>query len=164
MLWMQIVVGLGVLVAATFLLQWLLPRGKSRQASRSRYLRWDIAPIVGFLGALLLGLSFAAASLHAAITEWTWGLGLGVVLGIGAWILNGYRKRSTVQSRPSTWARVQKYGKLAIAVAAGLYLSVRVLGSALEVFSAAAIGVLVLATAAAMFVGNKPIPEEENVK
>jgi hypothetical protein len=164
MLWLRIVVGLVFLLVATFLLQWLLPRGKSKRASRSRLLRWDIAPTVGFFGAVLLGLSFAAASQHAAILEWTWGVVLGLVLGIVAWIMNGYRRVTPAARRPSLWGRVQQYGKAAIALAVGLYLSVRVLGLALEVFSAAVVGMLVLAAAVALFVGNKPIPEEENVK
>jgi hypothetical protein len=39
-----------------------------------------------------------------------------------------------------------------------------VFGTALEVFVAAALGILIVASAVAMFVENKPITEETNVK
>lgn len=165
MLWMQIVGALVLLAAATYLIQWLVPRNRSKGIPRRQYLRWDVAPMAGFLAALLLTLSFAQAAQREVITPWGWGLAFGLIVCIGAWVLSGHRRHRGTRERTSLWQYLRRYGTLAIAALIGLYLAVRVFGSALEVFVAAAIGVVVTTAAVAMFVGNKqPIHEEKNGK
>jgi len=160
MLWTRIVGVLVLLVAATFLVQWLVPRGSRAGIPRKQYLRWDIAPIVGFLGALLLALSFALAATGRVIEPWAWGAAFGLLISAGAWALISYRRNRTDRGKASVWQSIQRYGTLVIAAVIGLYLAVRVFGAALEVFAAAALGTFAIAGAVAIFVGNKSITEE----
>jgi hypothetical protein len=165
MLWIQIVAALVLLTAATYLIQWLVPRNRSKGIPRRQYLRWDVAPIAGFFAALLLALSFAEAARREVIAPWGWGLAFGLIVSIGAWVLLGNRGHRAARQRASLWHYLRRYGTPVIATVIGLYLAVRVFGSALGVFIAAAIGVVVMAAAVAMFVGNKqPIHEENNGK
>ena len=164
MWWTRIVGALALLIAVTYLIQWLMPRGKSKGVPRRQYLRWDIAPTVGFFGAVLLALSFAQAATSQAIQPWAWGAAFGLVFSASAWVWSAYRRQRAAPERFSVWRSAQRYGTLVIATVIGLYVAVRVFGAPLEVFAAAALGVFVVALAAAMFVGNKPIAEETHGK
>jgi len=163
-LWLQIVGALAVLIIVSYLIQWLVPRRQSKSMSRSQFLRWDLAPILGFFGVILLGLSIAAAVQHGVIAEWGWGIALGIILSLSAWVLRSHRGARATRERSSLRGTVQTYGKLAVATAIGLYLSARVVGVALEVLAAAAIGVLIVTTAAGMFVSNGSVAEEKHGK
>jgi hypothetical protein len=164
MLWTRIVGVLVLLVAATYLVQWLAPRGGKREIPRKQYLRWDVAPIVGFFGALLLALSFAQAATNQVIEPWVWGDIFGLLVSVGAWVLFPNRPNRAARGRPSVWQSIRRYGTLVIAGVIGIYLAVRVFGAALEVFVAAALGTFIIAAAVAIFVGNKSITEERNGK
>jgi hypothetical protein len=164
MLWTRIVGVLVLLVAVTYLVQWLVPRGGKREIPRKQYLRWDIAPIVGFFGALLLALSFAQAATSQVIEPWAWGDVFGLLISAGAWVLFSNRQNRAAHGRPSVWQSVRRYSPLVIAGVIGIYLAVRVFGAALEVFVAAALGTFVIAAAVAIFVGNKSITGEQNGK
>ena len=155
MLWLRIVVALVLLVIATYLIQWLVPR-RGAKANRRQYMRWDVAPIVGFFGALLLALSFALAAQSNTVVQWGWGFVLGFVVSVLAWTLGFFRQNQTPRKRAGIRQIVQRYVPLAIATLIGLYLAVRVLGAVLEVFVVAALGVCALAFAVMLFVGNRP--------
>jgi len=157
--WTRIVGALGLLVAATFLIQWLAPRGRDQGIARQRYLRRDIAPIVGFFGAVLLALSLAEAVRRDVIAQWGWGIAFGLLIGAGVGALLFYRRNRA--PRASVWQFLRRYGALTIAIITGVYLAVRVFGAALEMFVAAALGMFVVAAAAAIFVRNKTITEEK---
>ncbi len=163
MWWTRIVGALVLLIGTSFLAQWLLPR-RTAGSTRRNYLRWDIAPIIAFFGALLLALSFAEAARRELIAPWGWGIAFGLFVSLAGWALLGYRRRRAARPHASVWSSLQRFGTLLLALVLGLYLSIRVFGTALEVFVAAAFGILVVASAVALFVGNKPITEETNVK
>ena len=155
MLWLRIVVALALLVIATYLIQWLVPR-RGAKANHRQYMRWDIAPIVGFFGALLLALSFALAVQSGAIVQWGWGFVFGFVVSALAWTLGIYRQNQTAHKRAGSRQIVRRYVPLAIAVLVGLYLTIRVFGAVVEVIAVAALGVFVLAFAVTLFVSNRP--------
>jgi hypothetical protein len=155
MLWLRVVVALILLVIATYLIQWLVPR-RGNPASRRQYMRWDIAPIVGFFGALLLALSFALAAQSDDIVQWGWGFGFGFIVSLLGWTLGVYRQNQVARKRAGSRHIAKRYAPLTIAVLVGLYLGIRVFGAALEVFVVATLGVCVLAFALTLFVGNKP--------
>ncbi|MDE3088350.1 MAG: hypothetical protein KGJ80_03040 [Chloroflexota bacterium] len=162
MAWTRIVGVLGALVIATYLIQWLVPRRQTQESLRLSFLRWDIAPVVAFFGVLVLALSLAEAARQDVIAQWGAGIALGFIVSAGAWALTRYRRNA---ARPKgAWQYLRQYGALGPASALVLYLSVRVLGAALEVFIAGAIGMIVIAIAAAVFFGNRPITEENNGK
>jgi hypothetical protein len=163
MWWTRIVGALVLLIGISFLAQWLLPR-RTTGTTRRKYLRWDIAPIIAFFGALLLALSFAEAARGELIAPWGWGIAFGLLVSLAGWAMLGYRRSRAARPPASAWSLLQRFGTLLLAAVLGLYLSIRVFGTALEVFVAAALGILIVASAVAMFVENKPITEETNVK
>ncbi len=163
-IWSRVVIVLLLLLIATYLIRWLVPRGASKGISRNQYLRWDIAPIVGFFGALLLVLSFAQAATSQVIEPWVYGAAGGLLISVGAWILGVYRPNRAARGRAGFLQTLQRYGTLVIAAIIGLYFAVRVFGAALEVLVAGALGTFVVAAAVAMFVGNKSVTEERNGK
>jgi len=164
MWWTNIVGGLVLLIVATYVIQWLVPSSRSKGTRRRQYLRWDIAPIIGFFGVLLLGLSFAEAARLGVIASWGWGILLGLLISAGVWWLLSFRQNRAARRQVSVWQILRRYGTPVIAAAIGMYLAVRVFGAALEVSVAAALGLLVIAAAVALFVGSKPISEENHGK
>ena len=110
MLWAQIVGMLVLLIAVSYLVQWLMPRNKSQAIARRRYLRWDVAPLVAFVGAVLLVLSFAQAVEGDAIAMWGWGILLGLIVNAGAWLLGVYRPNPVTGKRLGLVQTVRRYG------------------------------------------------------
>ena len=136
--WGRIVGVLVVLIVITFLAQWILPRGKSKQAVRRQYLRRDVAPMLGFFGVLILGLSFAEALRREVIAAWGWGVVLGVALSFSLWVLWNYNSNQPPTGR-SLWYYIRQFGLPVVAVVIGTYLAVRVFGTMVEVFVASAL-------------------------
>jgi hypothetical protein len=161
MLWTQIVGTLVVLIVLSYLIQWLVPRGKSKAMARRRYLRWDVAPLVAFFGAVLLVLSFAQAIESSTLALWGWGALLGLVISGGAWMLGLYRPNQGSDKRLGLLQSIRRYGPPVIGVSIGLYLAVRIFGTALQVLVAGTLGVCAILFAVALFAGNKPIAEEK---
>ena len=159
-MWLQIVAALLVLIVATYVVQLFLPRDKTRPGARRNYARWDIAPLLGFIGALVLALSLTEAARGAVIEAWAWGLGLGLALSVTFGIVLIYSHDALPQKNESasraTWRFVRTYGVLAIFAAIGVYLAVRIVGAALEVFVTSAVGVWLVAMAAALFAKSRP--------
>jgi hypothetical protein len=160
MLWTQIVGGLALLIVLLYLIQWLLPRGKSKAMARQRYLRWDVAPLVGFIGAVLLVLSFAQAVGANDMLQWGGGAVFGLVVSGGAWMRGLYRSNPATGKRLGVVQTVRRYGTPVIGLALGLYIAVRIFGAPLQVLVAGTLGACALVFALALFTGNKPMVEE----
>jgi hypothetical protein len=167
-MWTQIVAGLILLIVATYAIQYFLPRRKSN--SHSANARWDIAPTLGFFGMLLLVLSLTEAIRREVILAWALGIGLGVILGVGAWIALGYYRQVTLVPKKqsallATIRMIRTFGMPVILVAIGFYLAVRVFGPSVEVFTAGAGGVVLITVALRIFVGvNKNLIEDNHDK
>ena len=124
--WGRIVGVFLVLIVITFLVQWILPR-KSKQAARRQYLRRDVAPMIGFFGILILGLSFAEAGRREVIPAWGWGVVLGVAVSFSLWVIWNYLNSQPPIER-SLWYYIRRFGVPVVAVIIGMYLAIRVFG------------------------------------
>lgn len=156
-MWTRIVGGLVLLIGASFGIQWLFPRTRGQKVSR-QYVRWDVAPIVGFLGLILAALSLVEAQRGDVILAWGLGGAFGLVLGLGMWVALVYwwnqpavPARKNESSLRLAWRFIRTYGILFLLALFGLNIAIRWLGASLEVFTAGALGVFVMATAAAVF-------------
>ncbi len=161
-MWSSIVAGLVVAILATYALQLFVPRAPARV--RRNYARWDVAPLLGFIAALLLALSFVEALRRAVIEAWGIGLGVGLVVSLVCGIVLVTSRDAPVRPKESaflaTLRLVRAYGVVAIAASLGLYVAVRLVGVALEVLFASAFGVWLMTMAMALFVRGR-IAEEE---
>ncbi len=158
-MWTRIVGGLVLLIAASFGAQWLLPGTRGENARSKQYVRWDIAPIFGFLGLLLVVLAFLEALRGAILLAWAIGSAFGLVLGLGMWFALVYwwnQPATPVQKKESSLRLalrfVRTYGILFLLAIFGLNIAVRLLGAAIEVFAGGALGIFIIATAAAVFI------------
>jgi len=112
--------------------------------------------VIGFIGAILLGLGFVEAVRREVMDAWRWGIGLGVALAFIAAVI--WWVRAGARSGPSetgwrAWLRIaQTYGIVILFGVLGVTLAVRVIGALLEVFIASALGVLALALALGIFI------------
>ncbi len=146
-----------VIVIASSIILWLIPNRKS-QNSRN-YVRWDVAPLLGFFGFVLLVLSLAESVRQAILASWGLGVVLGLVVSAAAWFVQGHAparqeqpvKRARGAAWRAAWRRIQKYGPPVIVLVVGIYIAARMLGTVVEVFVAGALGVLVIAAAMALF-------------
>jgi hypothetical protein len=98
-MWSQIVGILAILVVATYAIQLFLPR--ARGGARRTSARWDVAPVIGFFGILLLALSFTEALRRVVIEVWLVSLLLGLLLSAFLWIALGSRAPSPARARGS---------------------------------------------------------------
>jgi hypothetical protein len=152
-MWSQIVGTLIVLVIATYAIQLFLPRG--RGSTRRASARWDIAPVIGFLGILLLALSFAEAWRRGGIEVWLAGIVVGLVLGALLWIALG--SRSNIPTRPSgsaliaTIRLIRTFGLPVLVTIVGVYFVVRIVGAMAEVFVSGLLGAAMVAMAVWIF-------------
>lgn len=162
-MWTQIVVTLFLLVVATYALQLFLPRSRQGQARTSA--RWDVAPMLGFFGVLLLALSLMEALRRTLVDAWAWGILLGLILGVAVWVGAQAQPATPIQKKGSallaTWRILRTYGIAIIAAVIGTYLAGRIFGSIVEVFVSGALGVLIIAIAVRMFAGGAPIQERK---
>lgn len=152
-MWHQIVATLVILILATYIIQLFFPR--ARASTRRTSLRWDVAPVIGFLAVVLLALAFAEALRRALLEAWLIGIAGGVVLGASVWIVLGARTdlmptRSGSALR-ATVRLVRVFGPPVLIALFVLALAARVWGSIVEVFGAALVGALVLAMAVWLF-------------
>ncbi len=154
-MWERIVGLLVVLIILSFAIQWALPRKtRGRKIDSRRYWRWDIAPIIGFFGLVLLALAFVEAFRQTVLTAWAVGSGAGLLAGASLWL--AWRPLRQNSKREAAWRVawrfIRTYGLVFVVVLLGLNIGVRFLGAALEVFVAAAAGIVLLATAMLVFV------------
>src|SRR5574341_229523 len=85
-MWLRVIAAVALLFVAAFVIQILISRSRARNFSSRQYAMWDVAPVAGFLGAVLLALSFAEAARREVIEAWRWGIAFGLILsgGVGA--------------------------------------------------------------------------------
>ncbi len=165
MLWTRVVGALVVLIVASFAVQWVLPRGaRGSRLSARQYLMWDIAPLVGFFGALLLVLSLVEGERLAMLYAWAWGGVVGVVASISLWMASiytgGLRPAPALPAKKESvfrvaWRFIRTFGIMLVVTAVGLNIAIRLLGAVVEVFFAAAFGVLILAMALLVFARSR---------
>jgi len=145
-----------VLFIAIFALDLLLVRGRRQNPSSAR--PWDVAPVIGFLGAVLLALAFVESARREVLDAWRWGIAFGFLLTACAGLAMIYRGNRRVAGNATglrAWLRiVQTYGLVLLFGILGLVIAVRVIGAMLEVFIASALGTLVIAIAIAVFAVN----------
>ncbi len=153
MAWTRIVGGLVVLFAATYLIQFLFPRGTQKTARRLK--QDQFAPMIAFFGIVLLALSWLEAIRREALVAWALGDGVGVIAALGLGIVLANRGAAAPPPRESTLRAtvrvLRTYGTLILGAALAIYLAVRVFGATVEVFIAGAFGVIILASAATLF-------------
>lgn len=159
-MWNQIINFFLFLIAGTFVVQFFLPRS-ARPSSRRTNIQWDVAPMIGFFGALLLGLSFVESLRQHVVEAWAIGSGFGVIAGISLWLARTTRREPGAPQKSSWRATLQMLrntGLTIIILAISAYLAIRIFGSAVEVFLSGTLGVVILVIAILMFVGNKQHP------
>lgn len=148
-MWTHIVATLVLLIVATWVIEWFLARRHARKTPARNVVTRDVAPVVGFLGVILLALSLAEAARSAVLAAWGWGIALGVIASAYAVLA----VRATVAAQPTqsparaAWRLLRTRGVALLLALAGVYLAVRVVGAALEVLLAGALGVMVVAMA-----------------
>jgi len=149
----RIVAVVGVGIVAVIALDYFFLR---RRAGNQRNIFFEIAPVIGFIGAILLGLAFVEALRREVMAAWNWGIGLGLALALIAAVI--WRVRVGVRSGARetgwrAWLRIaQTYGIVLLGGVLGVALAVRVIGVLLEVFIASAVGVLAIALALGIFI------------
>jgi hypothetical protein len=152
-MWSQIVGTLVVLVVATYVVQLVFPR--TRGGARRTSARWDIAPVVGFFGLLLLALSFVEALRREVIAVWLASIVLGLVLSAFLWIALGARETSAPRARGSallaTIRLIRTFGLPVVIALVGVYFAVRFVGAVVEVFVAGLLGAAMVALAIWIF-------------
>jgi hypothetical protein len=150
-MWTNIVGGLVLLFVATYVIQFFF-LGTKPKPGRSRT-HWDVPPILGFFGVLLLGLSFVEAMRRIVIEAWGLGIGLGIIISVSFWFARIYRS-GLARPRESrlrlTIRFLRTFGAPLIVLFLATYLAVRIFGAVVEVFIAGALGVLILAIAVLM--------------
>jgi hypothetical protein len=152
-MWSQIVGTLVVLVVATYVIQFLLPR--ARGGTRRTSARWDIAPVIGFFGVLLLALSLTEALRRVVIEVWLVGIVLGLVLSAFLWIALGSWEIAPTRQRGSallaTIRLIRTFGLPVLIALIGVYLAVRFVGAIVEVFVSGLLGAAIVALAIWIF-------------
>jgi hypothetical protein len=163
-MWMRIVGSLLLLIVLSFAVQWVLPRSmRTRQGPSRQYLRRDVAPVLGFIGLLLLVLSFVEAFRSGTVLVWGWGGGLGIIASIILWVVLTYlwgQPAPPARKKPSSLGLairiIRTYALPFLFLLLGLNVAVRLMGSTVEVFLSGALGIFVIAAAVAIFAGAKP--------
>ncbi len=154
-MWTQIVGGLLLLIVGTYAIQFFMPRAHSTAGRTSA--RMDVAPALGFFGVLLVILSFVESIRSSTVEAWALGIGVGVIAGIGAWVVLGYRVDAPVrQSRSAlleTFRLIRAMAIPVIGLVIGIYLVVRIFGPVVEVLLASALGVCLIIVALRIFIG-----------
>jgi hypothetical protein len=162
-MWIRIVEGLLLLIVLSFAIQWVLPRNmKTRKAPARQYMRRDVAPVLGFIGLLVLVLSFVEAYRDGMVLAWGWGGGLGIVASIVLWVILIYlwgQPAPPARKNPSSLGLairiIRTYALPFFLVLLGLNVAIRLMGSTAEVFLSGALGIFVIATAVAIFAGAR---------
>ncbi len=167
-MWTRIVGGLVVLIVLSFAVQWVLPQNmRTRKGPARQYLKWDIAPLLGFFGLLLLGLSLVEAFRSDTVIAWGSGDVLGLIAGIVLWtaLLYAWRQpmppiRKRESSLRLAWRIVRTYGIVFLFALLALNIAIRMIGSMVEVFVAGAAGVFIMAIAVVIFTRSTVTSQE----
>ena len=158
-MWTRIVGGMVVLLVALFAVQWVIPRSmRARRPESRQYLKKDVAPVLGFLGLLLLGLSLAETVRNGMWIVWGSGGGLGLVAGLALWIalahLWGQPEPPARKRESSIRVALRMIRTFAVPFVLGLLvmnIALRVWGDVAQVFLAGAFGIFIVAIAVAVY-------------
>ncbi len=157
-MWSQIVGTLILLIIATYIIQLFVPRSRGNPNARRTTLRGDVAPMIGFFGIVLLGLSLAEAIRRAVFDGWATGVVGGLVIGVALWVGSMNLPAGSATNNRSaliaTFRFLRAYGIIILAIIIGVSLAVRIVGAMLEVFFAGVVGIILIVIALRMFVGN----------
>ena len=151
-MWSQIVGTLLVLIVLSYVIQLAAPR--ARAGSSATNLRWDVAPLLGFFGVVLLALALTEAYRRAVIEAWLWGGALGLIAGLVAATLLRNVRRAPPRKESALWATIRlirTYGTFVLISTISIYLSIRIFGPIVEVFIAGAGGVFIVVLAFSLF-------------
>jgi hypothetical protein len=156
-MWSQIIGVLILLIVATYVIQLFLPR--TRGGAQRTSVRWDVAPVIGFFGILLLALSFAEAVRRVVIEAWLVGIALGLVLSAFLWIALGNRETRAPRARGSALLAmirtIRTFGLPVLLALAAVYFAVRIVGTVVEVFVSGLIGAAVIAMTVWIFLVSR---------
>ena len=156
-MWTQIVGGLVLLIVGTYAIQFFLPHTRSNSGRTSA--RLDIAPALGFFGVLLIALSVIESIRRSVIEAWAVGVVVGIILGIGAWMVLSNQMDAPAPRKQSallvTFRLVRAFAVPTIFVVIGIYLVVRIFGPTVLVGLASALGMLLIIVALRIFIGVK---------
>ena len=146
-MWGQIVAALAILIALSWALEKLLWRNRPRPA-RSRDWGREFAPLVGFVGILLVALSLVEAFRRVAFEPWLGGVVFGgIVVAIAA--ATGVFGQSI--SARGVLSAARAAGLALIFTIIGIYFAVRVIGALAQVFIESALSVFALGAAVGLF-------------
>ena len=153
-----------LLFLALYIFQYFFFRNRAR--GNLKPARWDIAPVVGFLGAVLLALSFIEALRSNVMESWRWGLALGLIVSasIGVSVIYGW-KRPAPSREPvlrAAWQLVRAFTLPLVIALFGIVISVRIIGAVLEVFLASALAIVMITLAVSMFANARRRKIEES--
>jgi hypothetical protein len=124
---------------------------------------WDVAPLVGFLGIVLLVLSLVEAIRQEILVAWGGGSALGLIGGLSMWIalthMAGSPFAPSVSSPPrkrrsflgGIWHHVRTFGPPLLVGLVTVNIVIRIVGPGVEIFLAAALGVAIVAVAVIVF-------------
>lgn len=161
-MWSQIVGTLVVLIVATYALQLVLPQ--ARRSARRTSVRWDVAPVVGFFGILLLALSFTEAWRGSVIEVWLAGIVVGLIVSAFLWIALG--TLLTRAPRPggsallATIRLLWRFGLPVVLALIGIYLAAHFIGAMVEVFVAGSLGAAMIMMAIWIFLVSRQTKTE----
>ncbi len=148
----RIVGAVGIGLLAIFVIDFFFLR---RRAQNRPSIFWEVAPVLGFIGAILLALAFVEAVRREIMEAWRWGIGFGLALAIFAavaWFVRASVRGGMKESGWRAWLRIARtYGIVLLFGVLGVVIAVRVIGAVLEVFIASALGVLAIGVAVGIF-------------
>lgn len=147
-MWGQIVAAFAILIAASYVVEKIFFRNRTRAARPKNYLSRDVAPLIAFAGILLIVLSFVEALRRVALEPWLLGIAFGVIVCAIALAAGILRQDVSVRGAFS-WLRA--YGIALFFALIGIYLAVRVIGTLLQVFVEGAFSIFVIGIALALF-------------
>jgi hypothetical protein len=146
----QLLTAVGILLIAIFALDYIFLRRFTK-----RSILQDIAPVIGFIGAILVALALVEALRRGVIEAWRWGGALGLLLLLGLALVTRTRTNAPARQGESGWRAAvriaQTFGIVLLVGLLGVVIAVRVVGALLEVFLASALGVFAVGAVLGFF-------------
>jgi hypothetical protein len=148
----QLITVVGIILIAIFALDYVF----LRRFAKRRSLLVDLAPVLGFIGAVLIALAFVEAARRGVVGAWQWGIASGLLLllglGLADWVRSNMQVRKGESGFRIAMRIVQTFGFVLLIGLLGVLIAVRVIGALVEVFIASALGVFALGAVIGYFV------------